>query len=191
MHNTHQDCERWHESISLLASGCLADDNEADVRRHLADCPACATRFRKLTELCAYLRRGRPSAESHVEAIERRWAKPSDFSIPRRLSAKGVPPRVLWLSGVLAASLLAMAFWLANRQPPVSSNVRQGSEISKLVAPGKTNGGTDCQSQPTLRAYELAFAQSDEAFDALLQRHSEAIVFAPSDSRSLFQECFP
>ena len=46
-------------------------------------------------------------------------------------------------------------------------------------------------SQPTLRAYELAFAQSDEAFDALLQRHGESIVFEPYNPQSLMKESYP
>ena len=46
-------------------------------------------------------------------------------------------------------------------------------------------------SQPTLRAYEVALAQSDEAFEALLQRHGESIVFEPYKPQSLWKECYP
>ena len=41
-------------------------------------------------------------------------------------------------------------------------------------------------SQPTLRDYELALAESDEAFEALLQRHGESVVFEAYDPESLF-----
>ena len=46
-------------------------------------------------------------------------------------------------------------------------------------------------SQPTLRAYELALAQSDEAFERLLERHGQSIVFEPYSLQSLLKESYP
>jgi hypothetical protein len=42
-----------------------------------------------------------------------------------------------------------------------------------------------------LRDYQVALAQSDEAFDTLLRRHGESIVFEPYNPQSLLKESYP
>jgi hypothetical protein len=65
----------------------------------------------------------------------------------------------------------------AKEQAPLPTDVSPSSE--KLPVERTS-------SQLTLRDYVLALAESDEAFEALLQRHSESVVFEPYDLKSLF-----
>jgi hypothetical protein len=176
------------------------------VRQHLAHCPACAARFGELTAVCARLSRSRPSSAVHAEALRGRWNGAADFVTPRRPALR-VPPRVFWLSGALAASLLIAVLWLANRQPGGSPSVPHppsvadgGSSSAGDTTPKQTPPPRSpladppvefASSRPTLRAYELALAQSEDAFEALLQRHGESIVFEPYNLQSLLKESYP
>ena len=199
------NCERWHEPISLLAAGCLPAEEEAGVRQHLAHCAACAARFAELTAVCACLNRSRPSAAVQAAAIRDRWNQAADHVTPHR-PVRHTPSLVFWLSGALAASLLIAALWLAHRQPggslpvPQEPHVAAGGAKSRaeqaplppdLPLPAAKVPVERVWSQPTLRAYELALAQSDEAFEALLQRHGESIVFQPYHPHSLLKESYP
>jgi hypothetical protein len=207
MNKPLSNCEPWHEAISLLAAGCLPADEETDVRLHLAGCAACAARFAELTAVCVTLSRSRPAAMVHAAAIRSRWSEAADRVTTRR-PAPSVPWRVFWLSGALAVSLLIAVLWLAHRQPGGSPTIPH----EPRVAEGGSQSVPDqpplpphlpppsplakppvelAWSQPTLRAYELAFAQSDEAFDALLQRHGKSIAFEPYNPQSLLKESYP
>jgi outer membrane lipoprotein-sorting protein len=66
MNDLHHNCELWAEPISLLAAGCLAPDEEQDVRRHFEACPDCRERFGQLTQLCGAL----AEAQSPVDVAE-------------------------------------------------------------------------------------------------------------------------
>jgi anti-sigma factor RsiW len=197
-------CERWDEPISLLAAGCLPAEEEADVRQHLAHCAACAARAAELTAVCASLSRSRPSAAVHTAAVCERWNAAAEGVLPRR-PVRHTPSLGFWLSGALAASLLIAAVWLVHRQPggsppgPQEPRVAVGGAKSRaeqpplpsdLPLPVEKVPVERVWSQPTLRAYELALAQSDEAFEALLQRHGESIVFEPYDPQSLLKESY-
>ena len=199
------NCERWQEPISLLAAGCLPAEEEAGVRRHLAHCAACAARLAELTAVCTSLSRSRPSAAVHTAAICERWNEAAEGVLPRR-PVRRTPSLVFWLSAALAASLLIAAVWLVQRQPggsspgPQEPRVAAGGAKSRaqqpplppdLPPPVENVPVERVWPQPTLRAYELALAQSDEAFEALLQRHGESIVFEPYNPQSLLQESYP
>lgn len=199
------NCERWQEPISLLAAGCLRAEEEAGVRRHLDDCAACTARFAELTAVCTSLSRSRPSAAAHTAALCERWNAAAEGVLPRR-PVRRTASLVFWLGGALAASLVIAAVWLATRQPggsppsPPEPHVAAGGAPSAaeraslppdLPPPVEKTPVERDWSQPTLRAYELALAQSDEAFEALLQRHGESIVFEPYNPRSLLQESYP
>jgi anti-sigma factor RsiW len=198
------NCEPWHEAISLLAAGCLPADEETGVRQHLAGCAACEARFAELTTVCVTLSRSRPSAIVPAAAIRSRWSEAADRVTIRR-PAPSVPWRVLWLSGALAASLLIAVLWLANRQPggsptiPHEPRVAEGGSQSAAdqpplppqlppPSPPAKAPPERVRSQPTLRDYQVALAQSDEAFEALLERHGESIVFEPYNPESLLKE---
>lgn len=199
------NCERWQEPISLLAAGCLPAEEEAGVRKHLAHCAACAARLAELTAVCASLSHSRPSAAVHTAAICERWNDAAAGVLPRRPVWR-TPSLVFWLSAALAASLLVAAVWLVQRQPggsspgPQEPRVAAGGAKSRaeqaplppdLPPPVENVPVERVWPQPTLRAYELALAQSDEAFEALLQRHGESIVFEPYNPQSLLQESYP
>jgi len=68
MNDLHHPCEHWAEPISLAAAGCLAPDEDREVRRHIETCPDCRERFGQLTELCGALAEARLPTES-TEAV--------------------------------------------------------------------------------------------------------------------------
>jgi len=72
MNDLHHPCEHWAERISLAAAGCLAPDEEGEVRRHIETCSDCRERFRQLTELCGALAEAPSPAESTKAAIVER-----------------------------------------------------------------------------------------------------------------------
>ncbi len=79
MNDLYHACESWSERISLSAAGCLAADEEAELRRHLAACSDCREHFRQLAGLCGAL------AELRAPRLARRiWL----FSGPCRLSRR-------------------------------------------------------------------------------------------------------
>ncbi len=194
------NCERWQEPISLLAAGCLPAEEEFGVRQHLANCAACETRLTELASVCTSLRRNRPSAVIPIAAISERWNDAAE-GVPPRHSVQRIPTLGFWLSGTLAASLLIAAVWLTQRQPGgaasdprephiVAGGAKFGTQAplpAEALAPSAEEVPVERDwSQPTLRDYEQALAESDEAFDALLQRHGESVVFEPYDPQSLF-----
>ena len=209
MHDTHHDCERWQEAISLFAANCLTAAEEVAVRQHLADCETCAARFCELAEVAARLKAASPSAAIHVGAIRQRWSESANCVTPRR-AVVGGRPGVLGLSGALAVSLLVGVLWWANREPRVRPELLPGPGAADTAKSGGVDAGRpsppaprpgvpgrgeiapnkSSSSQPTLLAYERAFAQSDAAFDTLLQRHGEAVVFEPYKAQSLLQESY-
>ena len=111
----------------------------------------------------------------------------------------------LWLSGALAASLLIAAVWLTQRQP---GNSLPGLQDQRMAIGGPTSAKEQAplpadvspspeklpvertSSQLTLRDYVLAVAESDEAFEALLQLRYESVLFEPYDPKSLFEESY-
>ena len=204
MNDLSSNCERWQAPISFLAAGCLPAEEEAEVRRHLADCAACAARLAELTAVCASLSRSRPAAAVHTAAICERWNEAAEDVLPRRPVQR--PPSLrFWLSGALAASLLVAAVWLTQHPPADSPTAPQEPRVATAEAkpkvepppqpPGPPTPTADpaverVWSQPTLRAYALALAQSDEAFEALLQRHGESVVFESYDPHSVLKECY-
>jgi len=72
MNDLHHNCELWAEPISLLAAGCLAPDEERDVRRHFETCPDCRKRFGQLTQLCGALAEAQLSVNVAENALVER-----------------------------------------------------------------------------------------------------------------------
>ena len=72
MNDLHHNCGLWAEPISLLAAGCLAPDEERDVRRHFETCPDCRERFGQLTQLCGALAEAQlPVNVAEIAIVER------------------------------------------------------------------------------------------------------------------------
>ena len=69
MNVLHHACEDWAERISLAAAGCLAPDEEREVRRHIETCSDCRERFRQLTQLCGGLAEARMPDDGAEAAI--------------------------------------------------------------------------------------------------------------------------
>ena len=72
MSDLRHPCEDWAEPISLAAAGCLAPDEERDVRRHIETCSDCRERFRQLTGLCSALAEAQLPADGAEGAIVER-----------------------------------------------------------------------------------------------------------------------
>ena len=72
MNDLHHPCEHWAEPISLAAAGCLAPDEDREVRRHIEACSECRERYRQLTELCGALAEAQLPADSAEAAIVER-----------------------------------------------------------------------------------------------------------------------
>ena len=56
MNNELTNCESRAEAISLLAAGCLASQEEHDLRQHLATCVTCREQFEQMVSICSGLR---------------------------------------------------------------------------------------------------------------------------------------
>lgn len=153
-------CDALHESISLLAAGCLSAEAEAAIRTHLVGCQACAQRLSEFSAVCDRLSRGRPAATPTAEIL-RRWDAGTNTSLPeatfQRTRSLG-----LRLAAVIAASLLVGAWWMSGSRappPPVEP-----------VPP------------PLLVASELAHAETDADFDEVLHHHYGSARFRASSA---------
>jgi len=160
-------CDALHESISLLAAGCLSAEAEAAIRTHLVGCQACAQRLSEFSAVCDRLSRGRPAATPTAEIL-RRWDAGTNTSLPeatfQRTRSLG-----LRLAAVIAASLLVGAWWMSGSRappPPVEP-------VPPLL----------------LVASELAHAETDADFDEVLHHHYGSARFrASSATRSSSHE---
>lgn len=160
-------CDALHESISLLAAGCLPPEDEAAIRAHLLGCQACAQRLSQFSAVCDRLSRGRPAATPTAEILHR-WDALTKASLPeatfQRTRSLG-----LRLAAAIAVSLLVGAWWMSGSRappPPVEP-----------VPP------------PLLVASELARAETDADFDEVLRHHYGAARFrASSGTRSRSHE---
>lgn len=187
-------CGHWHEPISLMAAGCLSVDEEAVVRRHLAKCAACSARLAELMALCTSLARSRPAAAERAAAVRDRWRAAGLRT--RRPRPWARPATLLWVGGGLAAAVVVSASLLVDRKPdcppspPSARVVATGGSQPELREPVRRSAVPETDvPQPTLLAYELALAESDEAFEALLRRPGESMMFDRNDVRSLLEEC--
>lgn len=193
-------CESWEEAVSLLAAGCLAPDEEREARQHLAACPECRERFEQLVCVCRGLPAARPPERSPVVAdlVSRAMAEIAEQPTLRddhAVSHSRSTSRWKFVAAAaIAASLLAVVSWrsLFNAAPRSPDVVRHDSPKSVPVLEQEPRPAaaetTVASSQPTWLALQRAVARSDEAFDALLARGSEALHFPPLDTRSLYQE---
>ena len=166
------DCERWQETISLLASGCCPAEEEHGVRGHLAACSPCAARFAEVATIGRALGRGRPRATAQAAAVRDRWEEAAAGIAPL-LPSRRMPSPAAVLGGALAVSLLGVAMWWGGQR---STHPPPPPRLEPAVR------------QPTLWDYELALARSDDAFEALLRRDAESVVFERVDPRSLEKE---
>lgn len=181
-------CGAWAESVSLLAAGCLEPSTEPSLRRHMAACPACAARFADLAWLARSLEAAAPDAVPHAESIRARSAARlarRDTLPPwnERSAARAAP----WLVGGVAA---AAGLWLVvpwadvpSRSVPTAS--RSAVSSSTQSPPPLAGPPVAAPRMPLLAAYELALAESDAGFDAVLARRAGPIAFQSSAPRVL------
>jgi len=137
-------CDRLAEAVSLLAAGCLANEEDVEVREHLEGCADCRERFRQL----CLVAQGVEHAYQPQQQVGGRIVAKAMRQIAAGRTERSGSRRRLWLAAglALAASLLVILAWDDYQTYPTPE------------PPGP----------PTLLAYERAFAQSDEAFERLL-----------------------
>lgn len=106
-------CRRHQENISLLATGALAEEQQAGLKGHLTACPACQARFAELKALagrCKQLVNALPQVETSV-ALRRRWMT-SVRELARPQNEIKAPILVAWLSGRRLAWGSLAAMWV-------------------------------------------------------------------------------
>lgn len=175
-------CDRWDEAASLLAAGCLEPAAEPPLRRHLAACPRCAARFADLARLCLSLEAAVADPRPHVAAIRARSSGAVKLAPAPRPRDHRVVRATTWL---VATAASAAVLWLTAQRltaqrpaapPPLRSPQRGAAETAVSPAPARPS---------LLIASELAAADSDASFDAILQRHAASTEFASSEPVNL------
>jgi hypothetical protein len=194
-------CERQAEGLSLLAAGCLEPAAEPPIRRHLAVCPECAARFADLSRLARDLEAAAADPRPHVAAIrERSAARPGrGATAPRPRSPRGVRAARWLVAGAAAAACLWFATPPTTVRPaprPVAAS-RPGSAGSRLVvheaplepvgSPAVSRTLARPDGAALLAASELASADSDAGFDAVLSRRIGSVAWHASPPPSLFR----
>lgn len=168
MTTSQPNCEPWDEPVSLLAAGCFSADEERDVRRHLETCTSCRERFGQLASLCRQIEAAQPVnalPEAAIVAqamreIDCAHARPRGWLAGRRAIAAGL---------AVAASVLLMLAWQGLFSPD--------RHRPRLVEGPRLPERVPSPQPPTLLAYERAFAESDEAFDQLLNSEAQRLAF--------------
>ena len=207
MNNELTNCESRAEAISLLAAGCLASQEEHDLRQHLATCVTCREQFEQMVSICSGLRLVSPLPGTFDVSglVSRTMAEVSSASVPklavdtpavrnqwqlksdrftRRWQVAGVVCVLSLMSGIVWRSFVATA-------PGPQELVR---DVPRRIVPEEQPPFEIATSRPpssglaTLIELRRSFAESDEAFEALLARNSRAMFSQPLNSQTLYQE---
>jgi anti-sigma factor RsiW len=182
MNDLRKPCETRLEAISLLAAGCLADQEERELNEHLAECPGCRGRFAELASLGSSLRAAKPVVD--VDLVRNLAGTlphaPSPASTARQNRLADSRVALLALSVLMLVGVLS--YFALRPTDHVERPVVVVQESPQLVS---EDSGTPL---PTLLALRRAAAESDESFDRLLARYSGALVPEPIHLQSLSQE---
>lgn len=174
MNDLHHACESWSERISLAAAGCLPVDEETELQRHLATCPACRERYRQLAGLCGALTDMRePSRGVEKLVVQRVMAAIA----PAKPLHRGVRPAWLWAAATAMAASLVLVMVLRwsevkqPRQPAHEGNVARSPDAApKAVAPRVL-----AAVGPTMLDFDWAIARSDDAPERILSQDARRI----------------
>lgn len=184
MNDSRKPCESRLEELSLLAAGCLTDQEERELREHLNTCVGCRVRFEELATVGALVRAAQPPVDA---SSLRRIARVELDSAPADRTVESVG-RLGWRTALLAAAALVLfavvariAFRSGEHRPVQPREVVQGSPptVPEEVAESR---------MPTLVTLRRAAAESDESLDRLLASYSETLRPEPLLSQSLLQD---
>jgi len=160
-------CEEYQESISLLASGSLDEQETAAVRAHLAGCAACREYYESMRALCGDLHalaQELPPAAALPAGFDRRLAR-----IIRKKRGLGTALRVAVAAA--ACVLVAVAGWQYGLRehhtrpatPPV------GPKAQGVAA---TPAAARDDLLPTYDTYRRAACESIESLNSVLDKHA-------------------
>lgn len=212
MNDERTVCETWLEPISLLAAGSLSAEEERDLRRHLAGCPACRTRFEQMAGLVGRLRtvRATPAEFDLASLVTRTMSQVADArtgsreplatpvpamsSRPRATGRQAVAERRLssWAVVILTLATCVTAVAILGRWSrhvvPRKLDIVQDVSPGPAVATNQATQDDVASLGPTLAELRQAAAESDEALDQMLSRRSISLSAESFSSRSLWQE---
>jgi len=155
-------------SIGLIAAGvALSPAQKEEAAQHLAACALCRADRDRWERLAGELReipREAPEDAQAIARVEARWRQSLSRQGGGKECHEGSFP--LWpsLASLCAAVLMALAFFAPKPHP---------SKPREVAA----------DPPPTLWAYHRAASRSDQAFNALLERHANTLL-PPDTNRS-------
>jgi hypothetical protein len=207
MNDEITNCESRAEAISLLAAGCLTSQEEQDLRQHLVACATCRERFEQMVSVCSGLRLALPSPgtfdvsalvsrtmadvssksdstrAADTPAKEHRWQTKSN-RLARRWLVASVACLLTLMSGIAWRSFVGTTTdpqeLVRDAPPRIEPDEQPPLEIATSQPPSS--------GMATLIELRRSFAESDEAFEALLARNSRAMFSQPLKSQTLFQD---
>ncbi len=184
-----ESCDAWQTQLSWLAAEALPESEAAALRQHLTECPGCAARRQQLVSLADDLSRLSPRAEE-LNAIQDRLIAKTMSAIDLAGPSRDVIPgrcMVAWrwlVGGIVATAVSIGVLWFGFRASETPGPDRSVAE--------RQSGGGDLElARPTLRAYAIAFARSNESLDSLLQVHGEQMALSSPGRRPFLLEEFP
>jgi anti-sigma factor RsiW len=175
-------CRRHQKSLALLAASALETETAAEVRAHLAQCPACQEHFKAMESLChAHVEGGQslPRAELAPHFYSRlscriRQCERSQW--PGLLGARSA-----WrirLAAALALLVLLASLLLVMRRSS------QPGEVAVQRDLPTTSAESGAATEPKLITYRLAANRSLEDLDELLARDARKPIPIPSAHRA-------
>lgn len=184
-----ESCDVWQTQLSWLAAEALSEREAAALRQHLTECPRCAARRQQLVSLAKDLSQMSPS-EEELNAIQDRLIATTMSAIERAGTNRDVSPgrrMVAWqrlAGGILATAVSISVLWFGFR-------ANDTPDPGRSVADRESGSGDAELDRPTLRAYAIAFARSDESLDSLLQVHGEQLALSSPGRQPFLLEEFP
>jgi anti-sigma factor RsiW len=117
-------CRRWKQSLSLLASGELPESEREKTERHLRDCADCRSYYEQIKNVTQSLADYRESvaAVEPTQAATQRWA----WAIKTADGVKSKPSWREWWHELCWScryawggfATLWLVMWMINREPP-------------------------------------------------------------------------
>ncbi len=181
-----ESCDAWQTQLSWLAAEALSESEAAALRQHLTECPRCSAHWQQLVSLAKDLSQMSPRAEE-LNVIQDRLIAKTMSAIERAGPSRDVAPgrrMVAWqrlVGGILATAVSISILWFGFR-------TNETSVPGRSVAERESGSGDVELARPTLRAYAIAFARSDECLDSLLQVHGEQLALSSPGPHPFFLE---
>ena len=175
------DCEGYRESLMDAALGAIAPRHEAELRSHLASCPACRAELEAQQQLVAAIDQGvaasvagEPSA-SFAARVRQRLAE-------ERLPARSWAVRWAPVAAGALAVLVLVTVWLVRREAPVPEVSRSpaiAQPPQQAESPGEVSASGAVPSPPAERPPQSAPAHRGSSGAPLVARAGRLEVLVP------------